>query len=579
MGIVSQKAQGVVSSLDSGLGLVMLRGLLYGCLSVAVMGCYAAAQFRGLRTAEAMEIAHVARNVASGEGFSTRCIRPFDVWYLGPRESAAPEMDPLVATPTPKTLPSRIPELRLSPAYPLLLSLVYRVVRPAYSVVQGGRVFDAEYKAIVPLGILLTLLCACAIFGFGRRLFGARVAGLATVVYLVSNVTLRGAISGLPLPLLSLAVMLAGGFAIQAIRLSATGTHVPRLLLAVVGSSVCAGVAILTETTMIAVAIGLLFLFSLQLQRLRWVCLLLFVLVCAAQVGPWLLHNRDCGLGVLRARPYEAVADSSLYANDTLERSVAPEFNTYRVARTIRQKVYTSVAASLSGKNAMMAGVIVCFFMLALVHRYEDPVVAGLKGFTLGVFGLLLLLSPLVGPGYVVLGALFPLVVLLGVSAFVDYVDREEFFEQDLPTVLAWLFVAVSALPAIAQVVGSAPSAYPPYYAPIQRFVCGLVADEERLYTDIPWATAWYGDCTSILLPQEIGDIEKISGGWDRVGGLYLTTETSDRPLREDAAWRSVFGREVPESVPLRHAIELPSGRLGQLFLSDRPRWEEESGG
>jgi len=571
MGIVSQKAQGVVSSLNSGLGLMLLRGLLYGGLAAAILGGYAAAQFRGLRTAEAMEYAHVARQVASGQGFSTRCIRPFDLWYLQRAETGRSDDEK-----APPALPERIPELRQAPAYPVLLSMMYRLVRPGFAVSQGGRMLDAEYKAVVPLGILLTLLSAGVIFAVGRLLFDTRVAGLATVVYLVSNVTLSGAISGLPLPLLSLAVTLASGFAIRAIQLSATGESVLKLLLAVVGSAVCVAIAILTDYTMIAVAAGVAFLFALQLQRLRWVSVLLFLLVCVALVGPWLMHNRSRGVGPVGARPYAAVSNSTLYSGDALDRSVAPDLNAYRVARAVRQKVVTSVALALRGREAMASGIIICFFVLALVHRYEEPVVAGLKWFTLGALALLLLLSPLVGPGYAVLTALFPLMVLLGVSAFVDYVDREDFFEQSLPTLLAWILVAASALPAVAQVVGTNPSTYPPYYAPIQRFVCGLIGEGERLYTDIPWATAWYGERTSVLLPREISDVEKIAGGWADVGGVYLTTQTSSRPIHGDTSWRSVFGREVPEAVPLRHAIELPSGRPDQLFLSDRPRWAAE---
>jgi len=554
--------------MDSGLGLVLLRWLLYGCLATALIGGYAAVQFRGLKTAQSMELAHVARNLASGEGFSTRCVRPFDVWYLGQRETVQFS----------EAQPARIPELRHAPAYPTLLSWVYRMVRPRFACTRVAGMLDAEYKAVLPLGILLTLLCAAALFGFGHRLFGPRVAGMATTIYLVSNVTLKGAVSGLPLPLLSLAATLACGFAIRAIQISATGRQVPKLLLAIVGSSACAAVAVLADVTMIAVVAGVLVLLGLQLQRLRWVNLLLFVLVVAALVGPWLLQNRSRGVGLLGARPYGAVADTALFAEDALERSVAPEFNSYRVTRAIRHKIYQSVAASLSGRGMMAGGIIVCFFVVALIHRYDDPIVAGMKGFILGTVVLLLLLSPVVGPGYGVISALFPLVVLLGVTAFVDYIDREEFFDQSLPTALTWLLVAASAVPAVAQVMTGTPSSYPPYYAPIQQFAADLIVDDEHLYTDIPWATAWYGDRTSILLPSEVDDVDLISGGWDRVGGLYLTTETSDRPLREHSAWRPIFDRTIPATMPLKHAIELPTGRSDQLFLSDRPRWERESG-
>jgi hypothetical protein len=303
------------------------------------------------------------------------------------------------------------------------------------------------------------------------------------------------------------------------------------------------------------------------------VSLLLFLIVCGGVIAPWLLHNHHRGIGVLGARPYTAVSDSVLYRDDALARTVAPTFNSYRVSHAIRQKMISSVSETITGRGVAAGGIIVCFFVLALFHRYENPVVGGLKVFVLGSLALLALTSPLIGPPYAVFAALFPLVVLLGTSAFVDYLSREDVFVEGIETMLTWALVAACALPAVAQVVGVRPAVYPPYYAPIQRFVCSLVQDEEVLYTDIPWATAWYGDRTSILLPNVISDVETIHDGWEHVGGVYLTSETGNRAAGDDATWRPLLHQQVPESVPLRHAIQLPANTADQLFLTDRPRW------
>jgi 4-amino-4-deoxy-L-arabinose transferase-like glycosyltransferase len=560
MSLASERAQGVISSLDSGLGLILLRIVLYGCLAAAVMGGYAATQFYGLRSAEAMEISHVARSLSTGQGFTTRCIHPFDAWYLRQR--------------TPDVDLARIPDLHHPPAYPLLLSTLYRLVRPDFSVVAGRGGCDAEYKVLLPAAVILTLLSALVVFGLGSRLFGSRVAGLATVLYLVSNLTLKAVVSGLPLPLLTLAVTLACGLAIRAVQLSTTDEQRLKMLLMVLGSAVCTAVAMLTDYTMIAICAGIVALLAVQLQRLRWVSMILFLVVCGGLVAPWLLHNHQRDIGLLGATPYTAVSDSMLFPGDALERAVAPEFNSYRVAAAVRQKLLGSVAEDLTGGGVLAGGVILCFFLVALCHRYENPVVTGLKWFVLGVSGMLLLLHPLVGPSYVVLGALYPLAVLLGVSAFVDYLGREEFFEESWPLLLTGVMIVMCALPAVAQVVGIRPEVYPPYYAPIQKYVCELVEDGEFLYTDIPWATAWYGDRSSVLLPQQVADVEALSDGWDRIGGVYLTTETGDKPVGDGGGWRPLLHQQVPESVPLRHAIRFPRAGAGQLFLSDRPRWK-----
>jgi hypothetical protein len=557
---VSHRTQGIVSSLDSGWGLIFLRVALFGALSVAILGGYAVLRFQGLGEPEAMEISHVARNLSEGHGLTTRCVRPFDIWYL--QKQGRDPMQP------------RVPELHRPPAYPVLLSLVYRFMRPAFETTRGGRLFDAEVRAVVPLGVVLTLFSALAVFLVGCRLFSTRVAGLATVVYFVSNLTLGAAISGLPVPLLGLTVVAGTGLAVRAIQLAARGDRPFMQLLAIAGAGVCAGVGVLTDYTMVAVVFGLVVLLAIQLQRLRWVSVLLMLLVTAMLAVPWLVRNNQRGIGLLGAKPYAALAESALYPGDELARTVTPEFNVYRVARAIRFKITRYVAGSISGRDAMAGGIVVCFFILALFHRYEAPEVSGIKGLVLGVLMLFLLLMPLIGPSYNVMVALFPLVALLGVSAFVDYVEREEYFEEGMKNILVWALIIASAAPAVGQVLAGRKTVYPPYFAPMQKFVGGFVSQEEWICTDIPWATAWYGDRSSLLLPQALSDVDSIPGAWSRFGGVYLTLPP-ERPVADPTSWASLWHHEVPKDVPLRHAIELPSRRPAQIFLSDRPRWEE----
>jgi hypothetical protein len=304
------------------------------------------------------------------------------------------------------------------------------------------------------------------------------------------------------------------------------------------------------------------------------VSVLLFVAVTALLIAPWLLHNHKQGVGVLGAKPYDALAGSSLYQEDSLSRTVEPAFNSYRVARALRHKLVSSIAENMSGGRAVAGGVILCFFVLALFHRYERNGESVLKWLVLSIVLMLMLLMPLIGPSYMVLSAVFPLAVLLGVSAFVNYVDREEFFEPGMPLLLIWLLIILSALPAVAQVIRGSRAAYPPYYAPIQSFVCSMLDEGEVLYSDIPWATAWYGDRTSVLVPLHISDVDKIRDGWTNVGGVYLTSETACKTVQEKEGWHDILYHKVPESVPFRHAIELPVGCGDQIFITDRPRWE-----
>jgi hypothetical protein len=186
-----------------------------------------------------------------------------------------------------------------------------------------------------------------------------------------------------------------------------------------------------------------------------------------------------------------------------------------------------------------------------------------------------MLLAPLLAPVGGIGVAFFPLVVLLGVSAFVDYIDREDYFAQGMQTLLIWVLVVLSALPAVAAAVQGRGSSYPPYYAPIQRFIASMLKDGETIYTDIPEAIAWYGNRSAMLIPNAIADAEKLTPGWQGVGGVYLTSRNKSR--QADNGWDALFYQRAPKSFPFEHAIELPPGQADQLFLSDSPRWSAES--
>ena len=57
----------------------LIRWLAGGLAFVLVMTWYYTASFRGLRHPEAVDQAQVARCVATGEGYSTRVVRPFEI--------------------------------------------------------------------------------------------------------------------------------------------------------------------------------------------------------------------------------------------------------------------------------------------------------------------------------------------------------------------------------------------------------------------------------------------------------------------------------------------------------------------
>lgn len=539
----------------------VLRIGFFILLAVAITTGYALTQFRGLREPVAMETAEIARHLAAKEGFVTRCIRPFDLWYLQTHGITRNAPD------------AAVPALWTAPGLPVLQAALFRWVRPHYAPRHtGGFLNDAETRVIVPLGVVLTLLTTLVVWLLGRVLFGQRPALLAAGAYLTTDLTLSSSISGLPTPATALMATLALLLAVLAGRRSAITEGGWRVAGLTGMSALCAAAAVLTDYAMLVVAMAAAALLVVELQRRRWRMFSLFLLVLALALTPWILHNRALGIGPLGALPYAALRETPLFPADALERSTAPVFNAYRTAAAIRQGFASRLTLMAGGSRFLQGGVMICFFILALFHRYENSLCHSLKTITLVSLVTLMLLPT--GPGTAAGAAwpvLYPIMVLFGMSAFLSFLEKEDYFDVGIKPVLMSLLLALCMLPAGLRAFRGPAGAYPPYHGPIQRFAAGVPQEGKVLLTDIPWATTWYGGGTSVLLPLTPDEVTALPGGWASAGGLYLTGAAA---AHEDTLWALMrLGREVPPTLPFTHGISLPAGRNDQLLLTGSEYW------
>jgi hypothetical protein len=107
--------------------------------------------------------------------------------------------------------------------------------------------------------------------------------------------------------------------------------------------------------------------------------------------------------------------------------------------------------------------------------------------------------------------------------------------------------------------------------------VCELLKPSELICTDMPWATAWYGNRTSILLPSTLDDYYEINDYRKYISGLYITTLTKDRPFVSELVdgsekdWFPITMGRLPEQLPLKQGFQL--NKNDQIFLTDSVRW------
>jgi len=566
---LSDRIQNVINSLDQGVGLVVLRTVLCALLALALLWGYAYSQFRGLREAEAMEVAHLAHRLAVGKGFTTQCLRPVDLWALDNSAVDTPGTD-------------EFPDLRHPPAFPALLSLGFRILAPSFEVSPGLDIFEPERRVIVPFGIVLTMLTGLFVFLLGRRLFDTRVGAIAALLFFLTHSILADSISGTPAPMIMLLTTGAAYAAVCAVSRKHEGGSMLSWGLPFCAAAVLCGLAALTGYVMLVLAIPMGLFAATAFQRRRAAVLVVFVLVAAAVVSPWLIRNRSVAREMLGLTTCAVVRDSPLYEGDTLDRATEPDLGHGRVVRAATAKLLRGLARLYDvNLRTLGSGIVICFFLVSYFCRFEQDTADQFRWF-LGLGILLLLVGTAVGPGPSsrALNAFLPLIILYGAAYFLATAERAANYDSAAQTVLVWLMVLLTALPATLQVMDRRPaSPYPPYFPPFISYVCDLLEPHEAVCTDIPWAAAWYGNRTAILLPQDVEDLEKLHKDRRPIHALYVTTRTGDKPFTSSLAsgkersWLPILNRSVPEDFPWPHGIAFPPGTRDQIFLTDRVRW------
>ena len=565
---IENRLQDLANSLAQGAGMFLLRGFLFVCFTLGVFGFYAFSQFRGLNDAEAMELAQLARGLAENQGFTTRVLRPVEL-------SA-------VRRPDNTSLAAPQPDLRHAPLFPAVLALGFKTLKPSFKITPDMRFFEPEIKVILPVSILVSIATGGLLLALGTRLFDRRIGFWAMVFYLITDSVLADSISGTALPLMTFLATAAVwvGLVVVDLRSRSEPWYLWCSPLAMT-AGLCAS-AILTGYSLFVLVPMLATWVAAASERWRWTTVALFVAAVLIAIYPWLARNRQLSGKWLGLAPTAAVSHTTLYPEDSFERTLHPELNNFRFIRSLKLKLQSN-ALKLYDQDLRLlgSGLLVCFFLVSFFTRFENEHANSLRWCLL--LGLLLFLTiAAAGEPHAARGlrCLLPLVVLYGTAFFFFLVQRTDFTDPATPLVLPWVMLALTAAPALVKAAGGPPrSAYPPYFPPFIAYVCDLLEPDEVICTDIPWATAWYGRRTSVLLPQSVADFMEIHQKYGKLSAIYLTSLTADKPYGRELVsgrehdWLEILDRRIPAGFPLAHGIDFPPGTRDQLFLTDRVRW------
>ena len=572
--------QDLVYSLDEGTGFKIVRTVLFCLFVIGLIVIFTARQFRGFDTEAAMDCGQLGRNLAQHNRYVTQNVRPLSIVQVSANTF---DGDARI---------SFHPELIRPPVYPALLAGCFKFfdlvgvdLFPESEAFRGMRFYPAEQWVVVPLNNFFVGLSGLLLYLLGRKLFSHKVGLIGAVTYFLTDMVLVDSLRGTGIPVLSFFVLGSVYFTVMAMVNRRERRSRWNWMLFFLLSIVFSALAFLTHYAALAVIPGLaLFIWMMGTRTQRGGHLVFFYLVFILMfVSPWLLRNYQTSGSPLGLAPHMALVDSARYPGDALMRSLPekPPFNLMSDLQVVRAKwasnfndFYVNRFSSLGG------GLLICFFIVTYFYRFVRVHVHNLRW---GI-GLSMVLF-FIGAGFFstdtfqLYHIFWPFVILYGLAFFSILLDRLDISIQLYKTALTGLVVGFTALPLLVTMLFSAPPAapYPPYYPPFIMRVCELLKPHELMCTDMPWATAWYGNRTSILMPSNLDSYYELNDYRKYISGLYITTVTKDRPFVSsliegpDKTWMPIMMGQLPEDFPLKHGFQL--NKSDQLFLTDSIRW------
>ncbi len=566
----------VVYSIDTGTGLKIIRAILYVLFLLVIVMLYTATQFRGLDSEEAMDYAQLGRNISLNGGLATKCIRPVSMWKVSERN---PAENPQIGG---------HPDLFHPPAYPLVLSVGFRFFEligiDPFSLPEGGRAtsLPAEQWVILPLNHLFSILTGLIVFFLGKRLFSREIGFLGMTIYYLSDLVWHDSISGLNISMACFLVTASFYSMVVSLLNRRDGSSTFAWVFPFVLSVIFSAIAFLTRYIAIATVPGIVLFAWLMGGRFRGGMryAAVFLGLYLVLVSPWLYRNYRISGNPMGMAAHSALVETSRYPGKAFDRQLHPEFTAEQVSAGLKEKwvvnyseKYESVLPGLGG------GILMALFITTFFYHFVRPQVNYLRwGLGLSLMLMVFIAGFFSESSIDMIHVFWPFIILYGLAFFYILIDRLDLGVRLYTIGLKCLIVGLSLLPLLLTIMPPhANPPYPPYYAPIISQVSNMLTEREVVCTDMPWATAWYGNRVSILLPKDIDDFYEINDYKQYVSGLYITTITKNKPFVKqlldgpEKSWLPVISGRTPPDFPLKHAVSL--NRQDQIFLSDRDRW------
>ncbi len=503
------------SQLDT--GIIIRRSLFLLVLLILTLGNIFVL-FSGLNSPQGIDQAQISREIARGNGFTTKMIRPVAYYQATTAQGGAV---PFVG----------FPDTYHSPLNPLLNAAVLKLVgaddSDRWQMSTSELIFPLD-RVIATVSVLFFLMAIGVNYLLISRIFDPKIAGVCAILMLFCSAFWGYALSGLPQMLMLLLFSSGMYFVYRATEAAAEG----RIAMT---PAVIAGVFFtllaLTHWMTVWIALGYIIYAAVAYRPRGIVGISILALILIAAIGPMLRNQGLTGspFGTAFLTLYNGLGNGSEAAvMRTSDLQAEP-----LVLDGLIAKVLGTTLIQATDIIPFLGGIIVApLFFLALLHPFKRPSIANFRWAV-----LLMWVTAALGMAFFgitkdpldpnQLHLLFaPIMTAYGL-AFISILWSRLDFVAATPILRNFhhvVIVGICALPLVLSLpqkvrlgmhyrnYGGIPS-WPPYRADPLNSKEGLksfTTNKQIIFSDQPWATAWYADRISIWLPPTRAAFEKL---------------------------------------------------------------------
>ncbi|MEO5916799.1 MAG: hypothetical protein ABIS50_21405 [Luteolibacter sp.] len=557
------------SQLDT--GIIIRRSLFFLILIILTLGNLFVL-FQGLNSPQAMDQAQISREIARGNGFTTKMIRPVAYYQAQKTANSSPSF-------------FLFEDTYHSPLNPLLNAAVLKLIGADDSNVwqmnANEMVFPLD-RVIATVSTLFFLMAIGVNYLLVSRIFDAKIAGACAILMLFCETFWNYSMSGLPQMLMLLLFSCAIYFVYRAVEAATEGriAMTPAIIAGVFFTLLA-----LTHWMTVWIALGYIIFAAIMFRPRGIVGISILALIMVPAIFVMMRNNAHSGspFGTAFLTLYNGLGNGSEAAvMRTTDLETQP-----LILNGLISKILRTTLLQATDIIPFLGGIVVApLFFISLLHPFKRASIANFRWAILLMWIFAALGMAFFGiskdpldPNQ--LHLLFaPIMTAYGIAFISILWSRLDVVAANpiLRNVHLMVVIAICALPLALSLPrkvmtgldnrdhGGSPH-WPPYFAPVlnsmESGLKGWVKEKQIVISDQPWAVAWYADRVSVWLPPKREGFEKIESIaadlQTPVAGILISPSShGSGPVMEVAANYQDFtslvlnGRVVAATWPLR---------------------------